>query len=61
MVRYRGDLSCNIEDFEFLEVSNYKGKNRDKNPLDDMLIPYIPYKKLDEVATLFLKIFPLRA
>lgn len=55
MVRCRGDLSCNLEDFEIFEISDYKGKNRAKNPLDDSLVPYIPYEKLDEVATSFLK------
>lgn len=55
MVRCRGDLSCDLQDFEIFEVSDYKGKNRAKNPLDDSLVPYIPYEKLDEVATSFLK------
>ena len=54
MVRCRGDLSCNLDDFEIFEVSDYTGKNRAKNPLDDSLVPYIQYEKLDEVATSFL-------
>lgn len=55
MVRCRGDLACNLQDFEIYDVSSYNGKNRAKNPMDDSLVPYIPYEKLEEVATAFLK------
>jgi len=55
MVRCSGDIGCNLEDFNIFEVSSYTGKNRAKNPLDDSLVPYIPYEKLDEVATAFLE------
>jgi len=55
MVRCHGDISNNLQDFEIFEVSDYTGKNRAKNPLDDSLVPYIPYEKLDEVATSFLE------
>jgi hypothetical protein len=55
MVRCHGDLSRNLQDLEIFEVSDYGRKNRTKNPLDDSLVPYIPYEKLDEVATSFLK------
>ena len=55
MVRCRGDLSYDLQDFEIFDVSDYKGKNLAKNPMDDSLVPYIPYEKLEEVATAFLK------
>lgn len=55
MVRCRGDLACNLQNFEIYDVSSYNGKNRAKNPMDDSLVPYIPYEKLEEVATAFLK------
>lgn len=55
MVRCYGDISNNLQDFEIFEVSDYTGKNRAKNPLDDSLVPYIPYEKLDEVARSFLE------
>lgn len=57
MVRCSGDIGCNLEDFDIFEVSSYTGKNRAKNPLDDSLVPYIPYERLDEVATSFLEEF----
>ncbi|HEY9059187.1 MAG TPA: hypothetical protein VIO64_01605 [Pseudobacteroides sp.] len=55
MVRCRGDLACSLQDFEIYDVSGYNGKNRTKNPMDDSLVPFIPYEKLDEVANEFLK------
>lgn len=55
MVRCSGDLECSLNDFEIFEVSSYTGKNRIKNPLDDSLVPYISYDKLEEVATSFLE------
>lgn len=55
MARCRGDLGSNLQDFEIYDVSSYNGKNRAKNPMDDSLVPYIPYDKLEESATDFLK------
>jgi len=55
MVRCRGDLTCNLQDFEIYDVSGYNGKNLAENPMDDSLVPYIPHEKLDTVATAFLK------
>jgi len=55
MVRCHGDISSNLQDFKIFETSDYTGKNRVKNPLDDSLVPYIPYEKLDEVAVSFLE------
>jgi len=50
----RGDLDKNLDDFEILNVSKYNGKSRPQNPMDDSLVPIIPYDNMDEVATAFL-------
>lgn len=55
IVRCRGDIACDLQDFEIYEVSDYNGKNRVKNPMDDSLVPFIPYEKLEAVAASFLK------
>lgn len=55
MAHCRGDLDKNLDDFEILSVSKYNGKSRVKNPMDDSLVPIIPYEKLEEVATDFLR------
>ncbi|MDO5147743.1 MAG: ImmA/IrrE family metallo-endopeptidase, partial [Eubacteriales bacterium] len=55
MVHCRGNLDKNLDDFESLRVSKYNGKSRVKAPIDDSLVPIIPYEKLDEVATAFLR------
>lgn len=44
-----------MKDSEIYDVSEYNGKNRVENPLDDSLVPYISKEKLEEVATTFLK------
>ena len=54
MAHCRGDLDKNLDDFEILSVSKYNGKSLLKNPMDDSLVPIIPYEKLEEVATDFL-------
>lgn len=56
MARCRGDLDCELNDFEIFEVTAYNGKNRAKNPMDDSLVPYIPYEKLESIAKDFLKV-----
>lgn len=56
MARCRGDLDCELNDFEIFEVTGYNGKNRAQNPMDDSLVPYIPYEKLETVAKKFLKL-----
>ena len=55
MAHCRGDLDKNLDDFEILRVSKYNGKSRVKDPMDDSLVPIIPYEKLDDVATVFLQ------
>lgn len=55
MAHCRGDLDKNLDDFEILRVSKYNGKSRVKDPMDDSLVPIIPYEKLDDVATAFLQ------
>lgn len=50
----RGDLDKNLDDFVILNVSKYNGKSRPQNPMDDSLVPIIPYDNMDEVATAFL-------
>ena len=55
MVSCRGDLNKKLEDFEILQVLKYNGKNRVKDPMDDSLVPIIPYSELERVAEDFLK------
>ena len=55
MAHCRGDLDKNLDDFEIISVSKYNGKNRAKNPMDDSLVPIIPYEKLEDAATEFLR------
>lgn len=55
MAHCRGNLDNNLDDFEILRVTKYNGKSRVKDPMDDALVPIIPYEKLDEVATEFLR------
>ncbi len=55
MAHCRGDLDKNLDDFEILQVSKYNVKIRIKDPMDDSLVPIIPYEKLEDVATDFLR------
>lgn len=55
MVRCRGNLENKLDDFEVFDVKGYNGRNRAQNPMDDSLVPYIPYEKLEDVAKEFLK------
>lgn len=55
MVRCRGDLAKDLGDFEIFEVSDYKGKNRAKKPMDDALVPVINKENLEKVAEQFLR------
>lgn len=54
MVSCRGDLEYNLDDFEIFDVIGYNGKNRVQNPMNDALVPYILYERLDAVARDFL-------
>ena len=55
MGRCSGSLEDHLEDFDIFEVAAYNGKNRAENPLDDSLVPYIKYEKLEDEADDFLK------
>lgn len=55
MVRCRGDLAKDLQDFEIFEVSDYKGKNRSKKHMDDALVPVINKDNLEKVAEQFLR------
>lgn len=55
MAHCRGDLDKNLDDFEILRVSKYNGKSRAKDPMDDSLVPIIPYEKLEDAAAKFLR------
>lgn len=50
MIHCRGDLDKNLDDFEILQVSRCDGKKLVRNPMDDSLVPIIPYDKLETVA-----------
>lgn len=55
MARCRGDLDRNLNDFEIFSCTPYDGKNRQKKPLDDSLVPYISADSLEQEATDILK------
>lgn len=55
MVRCRGDLAHDLADFEIFEITDYNGKNRAKNPMDDSLVPVIYKDNLEKVAEQFLR------
>ena len=55
MVSCRGDLDKKLDDFEILQVVQYSGKNRAKNPMDDSLVPVISSSDLERVASEFLE------
>lgn len=51
----RGALDKSLDDFGILWVSKYNDKSRVKDPINDSLVPIIPYEKLSDVATEFLR------
>lgn len=55
MARCCGDLDCNLDDFEIMEVTAYNGKNRAKNPMDDDLVPVTLPDDLNAIAEQFLR------
>lgn len=55
MLRCKGDLDKNLDDFEIYECEEFTGKNRLQDPLDDSLVPIIHKEQLDEEAEKFLK------
>jgi len=50
-----GDLACSLDDWEIHNIEEYSPKNPPSNSLSDALVPYIPYDKLEDVATEFLE------
>ncbi|VIG16564.1 Uncharacterised protein [Clostridioides difficile] len=55
MLNCRGDIEKEFADFEILDYEAYSGKNRIENPMDDSLVPYIPYERMEQEAETFLK------
>ena len=55
MLRCEGDLDKDLEDMSIFEASEYNGKNRAKNVLDDSLVPVIGKDDLDDIADAFLR------
>lgn len=55
MIRCAGDLNRDLEDIKIFEISSYNGKNREKNALDDSLVPVIYKDQLDDIAEDFLR------
>ncbi|MDY4784090.1 hypothetical protein [Pygmaiobacter massiliensis] len=54
MAKCRGNLECHLDDFFIYDHSAYNGKSRAQNPLDDSLVPYISYERLEKTAHDFL-------
>lgn len=52
-----GDLACGLDDWEIISVAPYNQKNPPLNSLSDALVPYIPFDRLEDEATVFLKEF----
>ena len=50
MARCRGDLDKNLDDFDIFASYPYDGKNKQRKPLDDSLVPYMPEKYLEQEA-----------
>jgi hypothetical protein len=55
MARCHGDLGRNLDDFEITDCYRYDGKNKQKKPLDDSLVPYMPEDTLEQTANEILK------
>lgn len=55
MVRCRGDLDQNLNDFEIFDCGEYNGKNVSKKPMDDALVPVLYPNNMDEEAENFLR------
>jgi hypothetical protein len=54
-VSCEGDLSCGLDDWKIKSIEPYDKKKAPMNSLSDALVPYIPYDRLESVATAFLK------
>ena len=52
-----GDLACGLDDWEITSIAPYNPKNAPLNSLSDALVPFIPFDRLEDEATAFLKEF----
>lgn len=55
MARCRGDLDKNFDDFEIFDCYPYDGKNRQENPMDDSLVPYMSSDSMEKEAERILR------
>ncbi len=55
MVNCQANIDKQLSDFVILDYDLYNGKNLVENPLDDSLVPYIPYERMEKEAENFLK------
>lgn len=52
-----GDLACGLDDWKIISIAPYNPENAHPNSLSDALVPYIPFDRLEDEATSFLKEF----
>ena len=52
-----GDLACGLDDWEIISIAPYNPKNAPLNSLSDALVPFVPFDRLEDEATAFLKEF----
>lgn len=50
-----GDISIGLDDWQITRIEPYNPQGAPLNSLSDALVPYIPYERLEAVATQFLK------
>lgn len=50
-----GDIAKGLSDWRIYNIEPYSKQNAPMNSLSDALVPYIPYERMEEVATQFLK------
>lgn len=55
MARCRGDLDKNFDDFDIFDCYPYDGKNRQENPMDDSLVPYMSSDSMEKEAERILR------
>lgn len=55
MVKCRGNLDDNLDDFEILDYEYYNGKSKTQHPMDDSLVPYITNDNIEKEAEAFLQ------
>lgn len=55
MVRCQGDLESSLADLEVIDIQVYNGRNRQRRPMSDSLVPIINKQDLEKEADEFLK------